>query len=91
MPVLKALRLLGRRGEQFDIVFVDPPYEKGLVGSVVNGVAREDVLRDRGVLVVEHSEKESVQEDYGTLVLDDQRWYGRTGLSFFVCRSPDSR
>ncbi len=48
VPVQRALHLLARRGENFDLIFVDPPYEKGLVGRVLGAIAREGVLREAG-------------------------------------------
>jgi len=83
VPVQRALHLLARRGENFDLIFVDPPYEKGLVGRVLGAIAREGVLREVGVLVAEHSGKEEVEKSYGPLNLHDQRRYGSTFLSFF--------
>jgi 16S rRNA (guanine(966)-N(2))-methyltransferase RsmD len=82
-PVLRAIRVLGRRGEKFDLIFVDPPYEKGLVGRVLGTIAREGLLREAGFLVAEHSGKEEVKERFGSLSLHDQRRYGGTLLSFF--------
>ena len=83
LPVLRAIHVLGRRGEKFDLIFVDPPYEKGLVGRVLGTIAREELLREAGVLVAEHSGKEEVNESFGSLSLHDQRRYGGTFLSFF--------
>ncbi|MFQ5540091.1 MAG: 16S rRNA (guanine(966)-N(2))-methyltransferase RsmD [Candidatus Binatia bacterium] len=82
-PVLRTIRVLGRRGEKFDLIFVDPPYEKGLVGRVLGTISREGLLREAGVLVAEHSGKEEVKESFGSLSLHDQRRYGGTLLSFF--------
>src|ERR1043166_4048402 len=33
MPVARALRLLARQGETFDLIFIDPPYEQGLIDT----------------------------------------------------------
>ena len=85
-PVLRAIRLLARRGEKFDLIFVDPPYDKGVVGQVLGDIAREGLLREAGVLVVEHSGKEEVKESFDSLSLHDQRRYGGTLLSFFGYR-----
>lgn len=83
-PVLRALKSLARRGEDFDLIFVDPPYEKGWVGKALSAVAGAGLLRKDGILVIEHSVREKVEESYGALRLRDQRRYGATLLSFFV-------
>jgi 16S rRNA (guanine(966)-N(2))-methyltransferase RsmD len=90
LPVLKSARLLARRGEKFDLILVDPPYEKDWVGKVLRAIAQEELLREAGILVVEHSVREKVEENYGPLVLRDQRRYGTTLLSFFGYRSPET-
>jgi len=40
-PVLKSTGLLARRGERFDLIFLDPPYEKDWVGKTLRAVAQE--------------------------------------------------
>jgi 16S rRNA (guanine(966)-N(2))-methyltransferase RsmD len=83
MPVSRALRLLARRGESFDIIFLDPPYERDWVGATLKVIAQGSLLRPTGVLIVEHSVREDVTSRRGTLALVDQRDYGDTRLSFF--------
>jgi 16S rRNA (guanine(966)-N(2))-methyltransferase RsmD len=82
-PVLSSIRRLSQRGESFDLIFLDPPYEKGWVGTSLRAVARGGLLRESGLLVAEHSVREKVEERYGSLTLRDQRRYGSTQLSFF--------
>lgn len=82
-PVLKATRALGRRGEKFELIFLDPPYEKGWIGKILRALAKEDLLETRGILVAEHSVREKIDDHYGRLRLRDQRRYGTTLLSFF--------
>ena len=82
-PVLRSLRLLSRRGETFDLIFLDPPYDKGWIGQVLRVVAQAGLLAPAGIVVVEHSVREKVEENYGPLSLRDQRRYGTTLISFF--------
>lgn len=80
---LQAIRRLAHRRYTFDLVFVDPPYEKGWTGKIVAALGREELLRQSGIVIAEHSIREEVQESYGSLVLQDRRRYGSTVLSFF--------
>ncbi len=82
-PVNRALRLLARRGERFDIIFLDPPYDQRLVETTLRLVAREGLLRQTGTLIAEHSIREEIAPRYDRLALRDQRRYGDTVLSFF--------
>jgi 16S rRNA G966 N2-methylase RsmD len=81
--VSRALRKLGHLGERFDLIFLDPPYEKGLVDSSLKTIAQLGLLDAPGRVVVEHSAREAVKSHYGNLILHDQRRYGDTLLSFF--------
>ncbi|HEY2987216.1 MAG TPA: 16S rRNA (guanine(966)-N(2))-methyltransferase RsmD [Candidatus Binatia bacterium] len=83
-PVFRSIRTLGRAGERFDLILLDPPYDKELVGETLKAIAAEGLLAESGVVVAEHSVREKVAERYGALVLTDQRRYGDTQLSFFT-------
>ena len=83
-PVARALRLLARRGETFDMIFLDPPYEHKWIGATLKIIGEGKLLRESGVLVAEHSIREKVEPRYGSLSLRDQRRYGSSLLSFFV-------
>jgi 16S rRNA (guanine966-N2)-methyltransferase len=89
--VFKAARALARSGERFELIFLDPPYDQGLVEDTLRTIAKEGLLAEEGVLVAEHSVREKVQERYGgdrALACTDQRRYGDTQLSFFRCVEP---
>ena len=84
-PVARSVRVLARRKERFDFIFLDPPYEQGQAGRSLELIARCQLLRPAGTLVVEHSSRESVKPHYDSLQLHDQRRYGDTLLSFYKC------
>jgi 16S rRNA (guanine(966)-N(2))-methyltransferase RsmD len=83
MPVARALRLLAKQGETFDLIFLDPPYERQWIDKTLKIIAQGELLRESGVLIAEHSVRENVEPRYGSLSLHDQRRYGSTLLSFF--------
>ena len=89
-PVTRATRLLARRGETFDMIFLDPPYGQRLVEVTLKNVAEGGLLRDSGVLIAEHSVRDPVEERYGSLTLRDQRRYGDTVVSFFRVKRRDN-
>jgi 16S rRNA (guanine966-N2)-methyltransferase len=90
-PVSRALRLLARRGETFDMIFLDPPYQRNWVKACLEAIARGNLLRSSGTLVVEHSARERIEAEYGSLILKDQRKYGDTWLSFFEHKAEGSQ
>ncbi len=87
-PAARALRTLARQGECFDLIFIDPPYDRRLVGATLELIAKHGLLAAQGTVVAEHSRREAVKPQYGPLILNDQRRYGDTLLTFFKAR-PD--
>jgi len=83
IPVLRAIHVLAGRGDKFDLILADPPYDKDWVERVLRSLTRQELLEEDGILVVEHSTREEVKESYGSMVLQDQRRYGGTCIAFF--------
>lgn len=55
-----------RDGEQaFDVIFLDPPYDRGLVGKTVRQICdlSGSILAPGGLILVQHSRREPVKED----------------------------
>ena len=48
MEFLKSLR------EKFDLIFLDPPYEAGLLEAAIAHIAKFDILSPHGIIVAEH-------------------------------------
>jgi len=82
-PVFRSLRKLAKLGESFDLIFLDPPYDRELVGATLSIIGQCHLLSGAGRVVAEHSAREPVRSHYEELVLNDQRRYGDTLLSFF--------
>ena len=83
MPVRRALNAVGRQGQKFDVIFLDPPYDQKLVGRSLELIASVDPIYPTGLVVAEHSVRETLKSSYRFLSLNDQRRYGDTLLSFF--------
>ena len=84
LPVQQALPRLARQGSTFQLIFLDPPYEQGLVGRTLALLARLPVAAPQSRLVVEHSQSEELAAAYGDLVQQDRRRYGGTVVSFYT-------
>lgn len=81
MPVARAIPALAREGARFDLLFVDPPYEQGLVNPTLAALAASDLIADEARIVVEHHPKEPAEAPPG-LSLTETRKYGQTRISF---------
>ncbi len=46
--------------QPYDIIFMDPPYEKNLVNPTIKLIKDKQLLNPEGIIVVEHSPKEKL-------------------------------
>ena len=86
MTAERALRLLERQGDRFDLVFLDPPYGVGLAQVTLDQIAgrAEAILGEEGQVVVETDVSDTLPETVGSLVQDGrERRYGSTRLTFY--------
>jgi 16S rRNA G966 N2-methylase RsmD len=89
LAVKRGLAVLGEKEEAFDLIFMDPPYGKGLVGKTLEEISGRGIIASTGVIVAEHSPKEEILPPLG-LIPSQQRRYGDTALSFFQKGLPSS-
>lgn len=80
-PVESAIPMFRKRGDSYDIIFADPPYERALVEKTIRLLERFQILSKEGIIILEHSVKEAYMET-GHFMTTDQRQYGDTMLSF---------
>ena len=70
---------------RFDLVFMDPPYDRGFVQNGLDLLRRNPILAPGHCLILEHSSHEPLPFDLEGYVLHDQRRYGKTLVSFLEC------
>ena len=78
--VPRAVRRLGRAGERFDLVLIDPPYESDELLRALEAVAGSGVLAGDARVVVEHGRRHPVPAVTGLVVVDERR-YGDTAIT----------
>lgn len=76
------LRSLARRLEKFNLVFVDPPYDKNLIHPTLEALLENKLIDAQSRVIIEHSPRES--PIHSGFVLADQRKYGQTFISFLT-------
>ena len=84
--VMQALRRFQNNGKSFDLVFCDPPYNLGLMPKVLQFLDESRILRDGGILVMEHSRHEKLPAELKRIVAYRSESYGETDVSFFTIR-----
>jgi 16S rRNA (guanine966-N2)-methyltransferase len=82
-PHLRSLCAKMEAGACFDLVFMDPPYQKNLAQPVLAVVEKTNILATGALVVVEEHRHARLPEKVGSLFLVDYRRYGETGLWFY--------
>jgi len=81
MSVEKAILYFHQEHRQFDMIFMDPPYEHGFEEKIGSLIAESDLLSDQGMLIIESSSQTDV--DLPGLVKIREKTYKTTRFSFF--------
>lgn len=84
-----ALKTLERKGEQFDLAFLDPPYGQGLVEKTLELLSSSPLLAPDAVIVAELGSREELSSSIGSLEEFDRRRYGDTTVSFWSVTESD--
>lgn len=79
-----ALPALAARGERFDVIYLDPPYDAGLYEGVIAQADTAELLAEGGVLVAEHFHKRALPERIGRLIRIREIRIGDHRLSFYA-------
>jgi 16S rRNA (guanine966-N2)-methyltransferase len=79
----RAVRALEQRGEQFAVVFLDPPYDTPSASVALATVATGAVLAADAVVVVQHSTKSPQPDTLDVLGAWKRARFGETTLTFF--------
>ena len=83
MDVVKSIDLPEVRESKFACIFMDPPYDKNLLARTIEKISENDIIEKKGILVVEHSDREMPPDELAGFLLGDRRSYGAVNFSFF--------
>ena len=67
----------------FDLIFLDPPYAKGLSLQILTYLDKSDFLAEQGLLIAEERSDVTLPDSFSTLTMVDKRKYGDTGFWFY--------
>lgn len=78
---VKTLKRLN--GRQFDIIFLDPPYETNYLEEAINKILELNLLKENGLIIAETDNQEKVEKIKKLdITISDIRKYGRVILIF---------
>jgi len=89
--VSRAIGILRHKGECFDLILMDPPYEKGLIQSTLMKLNSNPIYHKDSILVIEHNRREPLPRVLGGWNLIRQRRMGDTMISFLTPQEGDHK
>ena len=69
--------------KKFDLIFLDPPYEKRMIPSLLGELSERDILASPSIAVAESFKTETLPEVLGRLQMVSFRTYGETKISIY--------
>ncbi len=78
-----AIKLLSKKGLKFDYIYIDPPYSELLEHKILQVICDADVIKETGIIIVEHSKKNTLEDSIILLNKVDSRNYGDKSLTFY--------
>lgn len=84
----KAIRRLAGQGRRFDLVFLDPPYGKGMAASASKALTEAGLLADGAIVVVEEASRTPDEAFPPGWDVQVDRRYGDTRLKIFAVTAP---
>ena len=83
MDYMKALKMFNDAHMKFDIIFLDPPFATDYAEKAIEFIAKNNMLKEDGIIVYEHVEDKQFRCPEN-LLIDDERKYGTIKVSYLV-------
>ncbi|WNR46602.1 16S rRNA (guanine(966)-N(2))-methyltransferase RsmD [Paenibacillus roseipurpureus] len=79
----RALKVLAKRAEQFQLVFLDPPYRMKGIAELISTMEEQALVDEQAVVVVEHDAKDVLDETIGGFLKQRRADYGDTAVTIY--------
>lgn len=77
----QVLERLGQSHQQFDLIYLDPPYQDGLYERALGLIEKKQLLKTNGVIVVESAKNALFLLENSIFCIYRERNYGETKIS----------
>lgn len=89
--VATGIMALSKEVGKFDIIFLDPPYNKNLIQETLNYIINSDIIKQNTIIIAERDVDDILPEEVGNLRLIRNQKYGDTILSFYSCNADEGQ
>jgi len=82
----RALKVLAKREQRFELVFLDPPYKMKVIAELIGSMEEMNLLDTHAVIVVEHDAQDVLDEEIGRFEQQRRAEYGDTAVTIYKQR-----
>ena len=83
-PAEAAIQYLQKQAKSFNLIFLDPPHNKGLIKKILHQLDASDIVAPFGNIVVGHSNHEGLPNHLETISFVRSVKIGQTFMSFLT-------
>ncbi|MCR4337455.1 MAG: 16S rRNA (guanine(966)-N(2))-methyltransferase RsmD, partial [Candidatus Omnitrophica bacterium] len=80
---LASIKEFARQERRFDVIFIDPPYQRGLGKKALKTLGAHVIVGPNCTVLIEHSLEDSLPEAEGQIQRIKERRYGNSSLSIY--------
>jgi len=73
---------LSTTNEQFDIIFLDPPYHMDVIDEIIQTIAKQNLLKEDGIIVCLYSKNNSLEVENNGIIEYKKKTIGVTNVSY---------
>jgi len=73
-----------QRGERYDLIFLDPPYDYGKLDQIIKDVVRFDILNKNGIMVCETNLEQSLPDVSAPYEKTREYRYGKVKVTIYT-------
>lgn len=76
-------KVLANLETKMDVIFLDPPYNKGILTQCFPAIQEYSVLAEGGIIIAEHRREETLPDQMGNFEKMKERKYGTVVISIY--------
>jgi len=80
---LQAINILNFKQKKFDIIFLDPPYNRNYALNTLHIIDQSNIAKEGCIIIVQHPFHTEVKSDFRKLLFTKEKKYGKSKVTFF--------
>jgi len=78
--------------EQFDIIYVDPPYDTNYVYKAIQKIIELNIAKEKSLIIIETDDEKRIEKEIKNIDVQivDKRKYGRATIIFISLKKEDA-